>query len=242
MISVLLSAYNEKSNPFFWRTLDTIKMLQEGGLKIEVLIGADKGSDDTFLQLEQRKLKFFPVEGSSRASRFNLAFKHVSCGQSDWIILNHPRSVLETNAFLALNSMSSRTNWGAFTHQFDVSHPLLSFTSWWSNFVRGDIKNIYYLDHCLFIRRKVFEEVGGVPELDIFEDTLLSQRLAKYHTPVRLPWKSTTSAIRFTTNGILKQAYKNQLLKIHFLMGKDHGRMNEEYEKGINLNCSINKD
>ena len=237
MISVLLSAYNESSNPFFWRTLDTLRKLQDDGLKIEILIGMGLGHDDTLSQLERRNLKFFITPASNRAGRYNHAFEQVSCGKSDWIILNHPRSLLAPEAFKGLMSLSSRNKWGAYTHEFDVSHPVLDFTSWWSNHVRGDIKNIFYLDHCLFIRRDVFEKVGGVPPLEIFEDTVLSQNLTQICSPVRLPWKSTTSAVRFTRNGIWQQALKNQMLKIQFMMGKDHNKMNEEYERGLNLNC-----
>lgn len=238
MISVLLSAHNESSNPFFWKTLDMLKMLQNGGARVEVLVGVAPGSDDTLRRLEQRNVKFISVKQPNRAARFNAAFDQISCGPSDWVVLNHPRSVLGPDAFTALDLLPSRYQWGAFTHQFDIDHPLLSFTSWWSNHVRGDIKQIFYLDHCLFVRRKVFEKVGGIPEVDIFEDTLFSQKLSQVCVPTRLPWKSTTSAIRFTSNGIWKQAILNQLLKVQFVMGADHAKMNKSYERGVNLNCT----
>jgi hypothetical protein len=236
MLTVLLSAYNETRNPFFWRTLESIKNLQNQGFSIRPIVGATPGSDDTLSLLERSKIDFIEIHTKKRAERYNRAFELATSNDTDWIILNHPRSVLEQDAFLSLRGLPVDLKWGAFTHQFDIQHPLLSFTSWWSNHVRGDIKHIYYLDHCVFVRKQLFEKVGGFPSLEIFEDTVLSQNLARICMPVRLPWRSTTSAIRFQSNGVWGQSLHNQVLKFRFLTNGRDTLMNEEYEKGLNLN------
>lgn len=236
MISVLLSAYNEGNNPFFWKTIETISFLQKQGLKVETIVGITPGHDDTQQRLEADRLPYVEVPGSKRSQRYNKSFELSTSGKDDWILLNHPRSFVDPEGFLALKDVSNTHSWGAFTHQFDVHHPLLSFTSWWSNHVRGDIKNIFYLDHCLFVKKHLFEKVGGFPDREIFEDTVLSLRLSAHHTPIRLPWKSTTSSIRFKANGIWHQAFKNQVLKCRFNLNGDDEQMNREYEKGLSLN------
>lgn len=236
MLTVLLSAFNEQNNPFFWKTLETIRDLNAQGLDIRPIVGVTPGKDSTVTFLDQQGVKYVEVNSSKRSERYNRSFDLVSCDKDDWIILNHPRSVLDPDAFPSLEKLSSFQKWGAFTHRFDVSHPLLDFTSWWSNNVRGDLKKIYYLDHCLFVRREVFEKVGGFPDREIFEDTLLSMKLSSINTPLRLPWKSTTSAIRFKKNGIWKQACHNQILKCRFLLKDNDEKMNSDYERGVGLN------
>ena len=47
------------------------------------------------------------------------------------------------------------------------------FTSWWSNYIRGDIRKIYYLDHCIFFKKHILDEVNPC-HLEIFEDTAQS--------------------------------------------------------------------
>nr|MBA2403366.1 glycosyl transferase, family 2 [Bdellovibrionales bacterium] len=98
-----------------------------------------------------------------------------------------------------------------------------------------------YLDHCLFVRRDVFEKVGGFPDREIFEDTILSKKLASLYRPIRLPWKSTTSSIRFKTNGIWNQAIQNQILKCRFMLNDNDVKMNRDYERGIDLNSEGRK-
>jgi hypothetical protein len=127
--------------------------------------------------------------------------------------------------------------WGGFTHSFDWSHPLLRFTSWYSNHGRRNLWKVLYLDHCLFFPRDVVNEVFPLPPVEIFEDTLLSYRLReKLGKPILLKQKVTTSAIRFKKRGPFRQAFVNQVVKIRFHLGKDFTVLNRFYEKDLDLN------
>lgn len=236
MISVLLPAFNEAENPFFWDTIKLIEDLKLNGVQIELLVGLTPGEDNTLDKLLDLGITTRVVHALNRGERYNQAFKDCNAGENDWIVLNHPRSLLQKEAILELTLLHESISWGAFTHQFNIHHPLLSFTSWWSNHVRGDLKKIFYLDHCLFIRRSLLEKVGGVPVVEIFEDTILSHKLSEVSHPVRLRWKSTTSAIRFIKNGFWSQSLRNQVLKLQFFLGTSDKKMNHSYEKDINLN------
>jgi hypothetical protein len=236
VISVLMAGHNESKNAYFWQTIAVLKKLKALGLKIEIIAGVSASGDNTAQRLEELRIPLIECETMMRSERFNQALEHARARDKEWIVLNHPRSILETRAWIELAQLESHHHWGAFTHQFDHQHPLLNFTSWWSNHVRGDLKQIFYLDHCVFIKRYLLEKIGGVPPVEIFEDTLLSIELRKHCSPIRLPWKSTTSAIRFQTNGFVRQACKNQLLKWQFYCRRSDKEMNKSYEKGINLN------
>lgn len=174
-------------------------------------------------------------EAPSRAARLNLGFHRA---QGEIVLFHHPRSFVDPTGIRFLVKISQRPNrellWGGFTHQFDMHHRLLKFTSWYSNRVRARLRGILYLDHCIFFDRRLWRI--DLPNVDIFEDTLLSYEFRKVTMPVVLPYTSTTSAIRFKKNGIYLQAILNQLLKLAFHAHIPHSRLNRVYEGGLELN------
>lgn len=191
-------------------------------------LDSEKYKNDNVMQIVQ-------LETNSRAQKMNHA---ASLTQAETLLFLHPRSYLEKNALENLSKKLQQNDieWGAFSHQFDKKSFLLDFTSWYSNNIRGSISKIYYLDHCLFIKRSLFEKIGGFPNLSIFEDTAICQKLRKHSSPILMKEYSTTSSIRFNKNGAVKQVLLNQILKLAYHLGVNDERMNKIYERGLNLN------
>ena len=81
-----------------------------------------------------------------------------------------------------------------------------------------------------------------IPDVDIFEDTLLSQKLQAFGDLQILPFNSMTSSIRFKKNGLLKQSLMNQWLKIAFMFNLSLENMNKIYEKGLALNSKYDEE
>ncbi len=193
------------------------------------------------LQSDRKNIEIIFISkntAATRAERLNVGFHKA---QADTILFHHPRSWLADTAFdelFEIKNININNNllfWGGFTHQFDLSHFLLKFTSWYSNYVRGP-RGVLYLDHCLFFHRSLWK--SEIAPVAIFEDTLLSQNLMKASglKPIILNSTSTTSAVRFTKNGIWRQAVMNQILKVGFFLNIPHEKMNSIYEKGLGLN------
>lgn len=230
MLTIVLPTFNEEKNPLFHDILDSFKNLKQ----TEVIVVDYQSKDNTLEILKNYPYRVLNSNSNGRAHRLNEGIKNA---KGELILLHHPRSLIEPKGLEYLSEQASRlTRWGAFTHEFDKKHPLLRFTSFWSNYFRGTIFNVFYLDHCLFAPTKMLREINFIPEVDIFEDTLLSYELRKKSRAIRLAYKSTTSAVRFIQNGILKQAFKNQILKWKFYLGYNDVEMNKGYEKDLNLN------
>lgn len=208
MLSVILPTAREIETSYFTETLRSLATFPE----IEVICVAQS-------------------EAPTRAERLNLGFAR---SKGSMILFHHPRSLLDRQGVEFLIKQSEKKIWGGFTHQFDVTHPLLRFTSWYSNRMRAQGRGIIYLDHCIFFHRSLW--LGPLAKVEIFEDTLLSQNLKIHSPPLILPFASTTSAIRFVKNGIFRQAIMNQILKLGFHFGIPHDTMNRIYERGLNLN------
>lgn len=84
-------------------------------------------------------------------------------------------------------------------------------------------------------------EIGGVPDMDIFEDTALSIALNQWGKPAIAPVKVTTSARRFRQRGIYRQALLNQLLKVMYYAHLDPKRLNWLYESKSQINVAYSE-
>jgi glycosyltransferase involved in cell wall biosynthesis len=228
-LTVIFSTFNEMKLPFLEKSL---KLLSEFD-NIDIIC-VDYNSCDSTCELATRfGAQVIRSQENSRAKRLN---QGISQATGEYILLHHPRSLLSRDGIEYLLTKGPNFAWGGFTHQFDKQRFIYQFTSWYSNEVRSKIRNIVYLDHCIFVQRDLLLKVGGVPELDIFEDTALSEKLSKITQAKILPFPATTSSIRFEKNGKYRQALLNQLLKIGYNIGLNDQQMNRIYELGLSLN------
>lgn len=234
MLSIVVPTLNESQTGYLSKILDAYIGVDD----IEVICVDGGSKDDTISLIKQSHAKLIATDVCSRAGRLNVGIKQA---KFDMVLLHHPRSLVDIEGIKTLTNLTSDIRWGAFTHQFDFQHPLLNFTSWYSNRIRGDGRRVYYLDHCLFAQKQLLLEVGLIPEIDIFEDTEICLKLNKKSKPIRLPYISQTSAVRFQTNGIYHQALKNQYMKWCYYFSSSDKKMNTFYEKGIELNTKYKK-
>jgi hypothetical protein len=199
--------------------------------EIEKIIVDSQSSQQQIAEWRGRGWLVEELSGSNRAQRLQ---KGYDLSTSDLVIFHHPRSLLPASVFEWLLKNHSQLAWGGFTHRFDVSHPLLKFTSFYSNRVRPRTGKIIYLDHCIFFRRSFLDR--PIPAIPIFEDTEICRILARHGSPEILPFESVTSAIRFQKNGVFYQALLNQKAKVEYFLGRNKAEMNTAYEQGLNLN------
>ena len=226
MITAILSSFNEHDNPIFWANIELLRGACE-------LIIVDGGSQDgTFARFRGMGVCVHLAPGASRAQRYNLGMDQA---HGDWIILVHSRSLMSLDTLQQLEREVPQRVWGGFTHSFDQDHPMLKFTSWYSNQVRGALASIFYLDHCLFFSRDLLSD-ARFPDVHIFEDTYFCRQLRRVTRGRRLPAIVVTSAVRFQKNGFARQALMNQVMKVLFFAGVSEKWMNRIYERGLSLN------
>ena len=236
-LSIILPCFNEIRHGYLARIL--ANLIAQSGEK-EIIAVVSDSEDDTNTVLEKYAADFSEVQvvrslGKNRAQRLN---DGIAMSIGDTILLHHPATLLPERIALELidQAITSGCNWGAFHHTFDFSHWLLHFTSWYSNNVRVKQKGIVYLDHCPFIDRKTLAQIGNIPDLDIFEDTVLSDRLRQFSKPVLVQGKVITSARRFRQRGIYHHAMLNQLLKMSYHFNIDPNWINRLYEQKASIN------
>jgi hypothetical protein len=228
-VSVVLPLGPDARSGWISRILD--RLAEAGGLEV---VCVDPSEDGEASLLSGRCDRVVRLKTRSRAERLQAG---IEASSGEFIMLHHPRSLIEKEGLCRLRDDAESLLWGGFTHAFDWDHPLLRFTSWYSNRVRAGLKGIVYLDHCIFFRRDLL--IRPIPAVEIFEDTELSRILGESGPPALLPFVSTTSAVRFKSNGVWRQAFLNANLKLDYLLGGSDLAMNARYERGLGLNSGL---
>ena len=97
--------------------------------------------------------------------------------------------------------------------------------------MRAHLSKVFYGDQGIFVRREVFEEVGGFEEVPIFEDVLFSRKL-KGRGPVSvLPAKLRASPRRWKSQGVVKATLVNWAVTLGFLLKVPAARLARAYRQ-----------
>ncbi len=248
-LSIILPCLNEIRHGYLDRIITNLAaQLVPSNCEKEIIAVVSASNDGTDLVLDEYarrspEIKVLRSQATNRAQRLN---DGIAVSTGDIILLHHPATLLPE--FIALQLIEqtlasgipsgnpSGIKWGAFSHSFDFTHWLLHFTSWYSDNIRVKQKGVVYLDHCPFINRQFLAAVGNVPDLDIFEDTVLSDRLRQFSKPLLAQGKVITSARRFHQRGIYRHAMLNQVLKMCYHFNIDPNWLNRLYEQKASIN------
>jgi rSAM/selenodomain-associated transferase 2 len=217
MVSVVIPAYNEeKALPHTLREL----LRQSGDYEVIVV---DGGSTDRTCEIVQevtlstlhsvlRPLQFL-VAHKGRASQMNAGAKEAT---GDWLLFLHADTVLPNGALAQLNMMEAdqTIQAGGFMHQFSGDDWRLKLISFLDNF-RCIRSRIIYGDQALFVRRVLFEQLGGFPNRPILEDVAFCERLIAVTTPLLLSQSVVTDARKFLKMGVWRSFLRVLLIILH---------------------------
>lgn len=97
-------------------------------------------------------------------------------------------------------------------------HPLLGVVAAGIN-ARTRLARAGTGDQGLFVRREVFERLGGFPVWPLFEDVALARGIARAGRPSVCPGPLVISARRWLRDGILRTTLRMWLLRAGYLLG-----------------------
>jgi rSAM/selenodomain-associated transferase 2 len=117
---------------------------------------------------------------------------------------------------------------GGFRLAYQERHPALALIAAWAS-ARSRLTGIHYGDQAMFLRRDLFERLGGFPEVQLFEDYRLSARLRREGRVITLPLAVRTSARRLLHAGIARTALRYAWLKLRHARGADPADLARDY-------------
>jgi hypothetical protein len=84
-------------------------------------------------------------------------------------------------------------------------------------------------DQAIFVRREVFETMGGYPDMPLMEDIELSRRLKRRGRLAALPLRVTTSARKWEREGALRTMALMWALRFLYMVGVSPARLHRWY-------------
>lgn len=218
-VSVIIPVYNEEKT--IKSLLQTLKPVKA---KSEILF-VDGGSTDRTLSLIPKEYRVLRgVKG--RARQMNLGAEKSS---GDILFFLHCDSELPADAIEQIETVMRKYRAGCFGIAFHSKNIWMKCCQIISNHRIKDRK-IMFGDQGIFIRRKLFFEIGGFPELPIMEDYQFSLTLKELGVKLGITKKRIyTSDRRFVKGGRLRIMWKMNRLRAMYRRGVDIEKIADLY-------------
>jgi len=216
-ISIIIPVYREKS------TNDCLKNLPKD---CEVIVVDGDGTSTLDLIESKDIIKLSSQKG--RANQMNEGAKYAT---TEVLLFLHVDTILPKNALLHVKEALNDKNIvaGAFNFDFDTQKKGLKFiakvASWRSRRTR-----LPYGDQAIFIKKVVFEEIGGYEDMKLMEDVNLMQKLKKRDLKIKIiNQKVITSPRKYEKNGIIYNMLRNWVLISLYFLGVNPEKLAKFY-------------
>lgn len=195
-----------------------VAVLQElRGRGAELLL-VDGGSSDGTPDLARPGVDRLLESPRGRASQMNAG---ANASQGEVLLFLHADTTLPPAADgLIRAAIAGGAAWGRFDVRIDGRQPLLRVVESMMNW-RSRLSGIATGDQAIFVRREVFERLGGYPELPLMEDIALSKRLKRICRPACLRERVLTSGRRWQKHGVLRTILLMWRLRASYFLGAD---------------------
>jgi len=226
-VSVIIPALDEASS-----ILETLRSARAAGAD-EVIV-ADGGSGDGTREAAQGVADAVIVASPGRARQMNAGAK-VSTG--DALLFLHADTLLPPGSIASVRGALAREDiaGGGFRVRLGISgdapfaqRTLLRITGRMIN-VRSRLFRSLTGDQAIFLRRELFDRIGGYPEIPLMEDVELSRKMNRSGRTVLLPARVVTSARRWETHGTARTILRMWSLRIAYRLGMPPERCAERY-------------
>jgi rSAM/selenodomain-associated transferase 2 len=220
-LSVIVPMLNEA--PSIARTLEAIRM---GAPAAEIIV-VDGGSTDGSLEEARPRCDVAIDASRGRAHQMNAGAARVS---GDVLVFVHADTIVPATFARDIEGALSDPEvvGGRFDVRLDDRHPLCVLIGALIC-LRSRISRTGTGDQAIFVRKKIFETLGGFPDMPICEDLDFTRRLKRIGRVACLRSRVTTSARRWRKGGIIRTILRMWTIRLLYLAGVSPIRLARMY-------------
>ena len=202
---------------------------QLGGLmsdRAEIIV-VDGGSSDLSTMIASTHRVVLVHAARGRARQLNAGINEA---QAPVIWMLHADSEVSPDVWRSVQRMAGdqTIRWGRFDVALSGGHWLLRWVETMMN-LRSCLTSICTGDQGIFVRRRVLDAAGGVPDQLLMEDIELSRRLRRLGRARCAREKLGTSSRKWETEGIIATVVLMWRLRLAYFFGADPGKLAERY-------------
>ncbi|MGQ4807627.1 hypothetical protein NKDENANG_00982 [Candidatus Entotheonellaceae bacterium PAL068K] len=192
------------------------------------LIVVDGGSTDGTRAVARRFTPVVLQSAPGRARQMNHAARQA---EGDILLFLHADTWLPAGGLEAVRAVMQRARvaGGAFRLAFTPSTLGLRLIAWGAN-MRTRFGKLPYGDQALFVRRSLFETLGGYPDVPFLEDVHLVRALRQKGTLVLVPCPVQTSGRRWQHEGLVYTTVRNNVLMALYFCGVSPATLKRWYQ------------
>lgn len=219
-VSVIIPALNEEG--YIKRSIESVKKLNP----LEVIV-VDGGSTDRTREIAEREGAIVIESPRGRGTQMN---RGASIARGDVLLFLHADS-LNLEELDIKNCLGNRYAGGFFKLKFNDSSISIRLVEIFAN-LRSRLFSLPYGDQAIFIKKEVFERIGGFKDYPFLEDLELVRRLRRFGRLKPLPHKVIVSARRLKKGYPLSPVFvslRNVLIALLFILGVNPYRLMRFY-------------
>lgn len=221
MVSIIVPVLNEEEG-----IEEFLNHLQKFKGQSEIIL-VDGGSEDKTTEIASRFDDIAVVKSRrGRARQMNAGAKFAN---GDILLFLHADTHLPEKAISAVEKIiGDGADGGCFSLKVDSPHLPLTVASQFIN-LRTKVTHVATGDQTIFVRRKIFDELGGYADIPLMEDLDFTRRLKKMGNFAPLDLEVSTSSRRWEKLGVYKTILLMWLLKTLYYIGVSPEKLSEFY-------------
>ena len=220
-LSVVVPMLNESDT-----IAGTLNALRRSARTAEIIV-VDGGSSDASVAIARPLCNILIAAPRGRASQMNAGAR---TSRGDTLVFVHADTIVPRTfaANIAWALSDPAVVGGRFDVRLDATTlPYRIIGAMIS--LRSRITRTGTGDQAIFVRREVFDRIGGFPDLDLCEDLEFTRRLKREGRVVCLRTRVITSARRWARDGVIRTVVRMWLIRAMYLIGVPTARLKRMY-------------